>query len=125
MAETRGNYSRSTPDAGSRHAERRSVPRYRAAAGVEVFDPLANIRTLAQLSEISLHGAYITGRELLEQHAVFQMRILSDTRVIEVWARVVYVHPGTGVGVSFLKVDEIHKHSLKAWLAELAAAADC
>lgn len=124
MAETRGNDSRSSPDAGSRCAERRSVPRYRMAAGVEVFEPLTNVRVQASLSEISLHGAYVSGRELLPRHSVFQMRVLGEAGVVEAWARVVYVHPGVGMGVSFLKVEEKQTELLKAWLADLAAAAE-
>jgi hypothetical protein len=123
MGETRHGYSRSTQDAGSRYAERRSVPRYRATAGVEVFEPLANVRLLARLSEISLHGGYVSGPEPLPCHSVFQMRIVGDSGVVEAWARVVYVHPGVGMGVSFLKIEEKHVDTLKRWLDELAAAA--
>lgn len=124
MAEPRGNYSRSGPDAGSRYAERRSVPRYRMAAGVEVFEPLANVRILASLSEISLHGAYVSGAQPLPRHSVFQMRIFGESGAVEAWARVVYVHPGVGMGVSFLKIEEKQAELLKAWLADLAAAAE-
>jgi hypothetical protein len=122
MSDPRGNYSRSAPDAGSRYAERRSVPRYRIAAGAEVFEPLANIRISANLSEISLGGGYVSGPELLPRHAVFQMRIIGESGVVEAWARVVYVHPGIGMGVSFLKIEDPQVELLKSWLADLAAA---
>lgn len=122
MADTLGGYSNPAPDAGSRYAERRSVPRYRTSAPAEVLEPLAELRISGSVTEISLHGAYVSGAELLPAHAVFQMRIHGDKGMVEAWGRVVYVHPGAGMGVSFLKIEDRGRETLKSWLADLAAA---
>jgi len=122
MGEPRGGYSRTTPDAGSRYAERRRVPRYPATGEVEAFEPLTNARVWGRLTEISLSGCYASTAEPLPRHSVFQIRMIRDGEAVEAWARVVYMHPGQGMGISFLKVEEKQLGLLKTWLADLAAA---
>jgi hypothetical protein len=122
MGESRGGYSRSSVDAGSRYSERRSVPRYRAAGEAQLLEPLSNLRLAANLTEISLHGCYVSTAEPLPRHSVFQIRIERQGAAVDAWARVAYVQTGKGMGVSFLKIEAEAQQVLRAWLEELAAA---
>lgn len=53
--------------------------------------------------------------------ATFQLRIIRDSGRFDTWARVLYAHPGIGMGVAFFETAPEHKATIAEWIAELSA----
>jgi len=109
------------PDAGTRFAERRAVPRYPFVAVVELFEPIARIRLSGRTAEIGLNGCYVDALNPLPPKTVCQLRIERDRGNFETWARVVYVHAGIGMGVAFFDTAPEQRATITDWIAELSA----
>jgi hypothetical protein len=109
------------PDAGTRFADRRAVPRYPFVATVELYEPIGRIRLSGRTSEIGLNGCYVDILNPLPAKTVCQLRIERDCGRFETWARVVYIHPGIGMGVAFFETAPEHKATITDWIAELSA----
>ena len=109
------------PDAGARFAERRAVPRYPFVAPVELFEPICRVRLSGRTSQLSLGGCYVDVADPMPVKAVCQLRIEWDRGKFESWARVVYTHPGAGMGIAFFNTSAEQKATLADWLAEPSA----
>jgi hypothetical protein len=46
---------------------------------------------------------------------------LKDSGVVETDARVVYTHPGMGLGIQFVNTQEAERKILERWIEELKA----
>jgi hypothetical protein len=108
-------------EAGSRFAERRSVPRYRYVAGARIIEPLTQTRLRAQTSEISAKGCYIDKLDELAKNTVIQILIHRDSGAFESWARVAYVTPGIGTGIVFFDTLPAQQQTINGWIAEISA----
>jgi hypothetical protein len=109
-----------TIDAGSRFAERRSVPRYPFSGRAVVVEPLARVQLPAQVSEISVKGCYLESIDGLPKNVVVQVLIHRDDSTFESWGRVVYVHPGIGTGVAFFDPVPAQQKQIERWVAEIS-----
>lgn len=109
------------PDAGTRFAERRSVPRYPFVAAVELLEPIDRVRLSGRTSELGLNGCYVDVLNPLPHKTVCQLRIERDCGTFESWGRVVYTHPGIGMGVAFFDTSPEQKATIADWIAELSA----
>lgn len=109
------------PDAGTRFAQRRTVPRYPFVASVEILDILTRTRLVAQIVEISLKGCYLATLNPLESNSVIELRIRRDHEVFEALARVVRVEEGKGMGIAFLKIEPPQEHLLRQWITRLSS----
>lgn len=96
------DFSNGPVDAGARHAQKRSVPRYPLIAAVEIFEPLSGIRLDGRTTEIAANGCYVEVGNPLSPNTVVQVRIRRDRRDLRAWARVAYVHENSGMGLAFL-----------------------
>lgn len=99
--------------------DKRRVARYSLIATAEILDIDTTTRVNARVSEISLHGCYLDVLNPLPAGSVVAIRIVRDTGVFRTKARIVYIHPGFGMGVSFLETDPAEQAILEKWLAEL------
>jgi hypothetical protein len=113
------DYSQTLPDAGSRFANRRSVPRYPMTAAVEVYEPISNTRFSAHVSEISRKGCFVKAPNPLAANAIFQLRIVYGSETVETWGRAAYAKPGEGMGVAFLDTEQKDITVLESWIAKL------
>jgi PilZ domain len=109
------------PDAGTRFAERRAAPRYPFVAPAELFEPIARLRLSGRTSQLSLGGCYVDVQDPLPVKTVCQLRIEWDRGKFETWARIVYIHPGAGMGIAFFDTSPEQKATLADWLAEPSA----
>ena len=107
------------PDAGSRFAQRRSVPRFTFDAPVEMTDPITKSHAIGRVSEISQRGCFIEAQNLLGVDSVVQLRIHNNGNVFETWARVVHSRPEIGMGLYFLDVVPNQSRLLAGWLEGL------
>ena len=108
-------------EAGSRFAERRSVPRYPYVTGVLIIEPLTQTRLPAQTSEISAKGCYIDKLDELPKNTVVQILIRRDSGTFESWARVAYVTPGSGTGIAFFDTLPAQQQTIDRWIVEISA----
>lgn len=108
-------------EAGSRFAERRSVPRYPYAGDAQIIEALTQIQVSAKISEISARGCYVERLDELPKNTVIRIFIHRESETFESWARVAYVHPGTGTGIAFLDTTPAHQQMIDGWIADISA----
>src|SRR5207245_8261207 len=80
----------------------RSVPRYRFVATAVVTELSSGTRLPARTSELSINGCYIDTLNPFPDAALVRLRIIKDDRVFETPGRVLYCHPGFGMGIVFI-----------------------
>jgi hypothetical protein len=109
--------SESAPGGG-----RRRVPRHNFVATAEILDLTTQARVTARISEISLKGCYLDVLNPLPTETVIGLRIERDSGSFRTSARVIYVHPGIGMGVAFQDTDPGQGEILQKWLTEIETA---
>jgi hypothetical protein len=105
---------------GVDYANRRAVPRYAFIAEAELADDASSARMNVRTSELSLKGCYLDMLNLLPEGSTVHLRITKDTGIFECKGRVIYIHPGLGMGVAFTEMAPKDKAILDGWLAELS-----
>lgn len=107
-------------DAGSRFADRRSVPRYPFTGRAAILEPLAPVQLSAQVSEISVKGCYLESVDGLPKNTVVRVLIHRDDSTFESWGRVVYVHSGIGSGIAFFDTIPAQQKTIERWVLEIS-----
>jgi hypothetical protein len=102
-------------------AERRGVPRYSFSTSVMLTETTRGTRLPARTSELGLNGCYIDTLEPFPVGTPVWIRIFKDREVFESAGRVLYSHPGIGMGVLFVDPKPDQRPVLERWLADLAA----
>jgi hypothetical protein len=108
-------------DAGSRFSNRRSVPRYPFSSTAAITEPLSGTRLSASVSEISSKGCYLELLDEVLRNTFIQISIRRNDATFESWARVAYVHQGTGSGIAFVDTLAAQQRILDEWIAEISA----
>lgn len=98
----------------------RTVPRYRFIATVVATEVSSGTRLPARTSELSINGCYIDTLNPFPEATLVRLRIMKDDGVFETLARVLYCHPGFGMGIVFTDSTPDQRSLLEGWLAELA-----
>ncbi|MGH9774377.1 MAG: PilZ domain-containing protein [Candidatus Acidiferrales bacterium] len=104
----------------TRGSGRRLVPRYPFIAEAELLDVSSGSRIKARTSEISLRGCYIDILNIFPDGSLVQLKIIKDNGVFETKGKVIYTHPGLGMGVFFFETPRGQLHLLEEWIAEAA-----
>jgi len=94
---------------------------YRFIATVVVTEPSSGTRLPAKTSELSINGCYIDTLNPFPEATLVRLRIIKDDGVFETPGRVLYCHPGFGMGIVFIDSTPDQRALLEGWLAELAA----
>lgn len=105
----------------SSRPERRGVPRYRFVTTVVVTESSSGTRLPARTSELGLNGCYIDTLEPFPVGTSVRMRIFKDREVFESAGRVLYSHPGIGMGILFVDLTLDQRPVLERWVVDLAA----
>lgn len=100
----------------------RSVRRCALVASAEVTEPQSNTRLSARTSEIAIGGCYIDALNPFPAGTQVNLRISRDHGVFETKAKVVYCHPGCGMGLAFVAIPPDQRSILEDWLAEIITA---
>jgi hypothetical protein len=103
----------------SPHRERRAFPRYPFVADAELTDVNSAARLPARTTEVSLCGCYLELLNPLSPGTPIRLRLLTDEAIFETPGRVVYSHPGIGMGVAFLDTELEQRKVLWKWVSEL------
>ncbi len=106
--------------AGSERAERRSATRYPFVARAMVTDLSSGTRLPARISVLGLNGCYIDTLDLFPVGTLVRLRVFKGHAVFETLGRVLYGHPGIGMGIVFTDSTPDQRSLLEGWLAELA-----
>src|SRR5579863_8951042 len=104
-----------------KHAKQRSVRRCTLVAAAEVTEPNSGARISGRTSELAMRGCYIDALNPLPEGTIVYLRILRDQGTFEAKAKVVYCHPGFGMGLAFTEVSAIKKSILEDWLVEIVS----
>jgi len=104
---------------GSQRAPR-AVPRYRFIATAVVTELSSGTRLPARTSELSINGCYIDTLNPFPEATLVRLRIIKDDGVFETPGRVLYCHPGFGMGIVFTDSTPDQQSLLEGWLAELS-----
>jgi hypothetical protein len=113
----------SRPEGESRWAIKRSGPRFRVLAVVELSEPVGAFCVEARLKEISRKGCYVNTPNTIAVGTVLRVVISSEDLTFETNGKVLYVHEGVGMGILFIDTSDDQIEMLTSWLSELAGAA--
>ena len=101
--------------------ERRAVARFALIATVEMTEPSTDTRFSGRVSELSRNGCYVDVLNALPEGTLLQIRISRDRGTFATKGKIIYAHPGMGMGVTFLDTSPEQLKILDSWLAELSA----
>ena len=98
--------------------ELRRVPRYAFIATAELTEQKTDVRIATRVSELSLHGCYLDMMNPFPTDTIVLVKISAGDVVFQAKAKIIYVQPNLGAGVSFLEVTQENQTILQHWLAQ-------
>lgn len=96
--------------------ERRRSPRYAFAAKAEVIAENSGASATANVSELSPRGCRLDIKNPFPLNVPITVKISASGELFESKARIIYLQPGIGAGVSFLTIDPQSRAVLRRWL---------
>jgi len=111
-------------EAGSRFAQKRSVPRYPFAARAVIIEPLTRAEQSTKTSDISLNGCYLESVDQFPQSTIVRLRIEQGEQIVETWGRVAHVQEGLGTGIAFFEYPAEERLAIQGWIADMIAFLD-
>lgn len=97
--------------------EQRRTPRYTFIASAELIEQKTEVRIATRVSELSLHGCYLDMMNPFPQDTLVLVKIFAGEEFFHAKAKIIYVQPNLGCGVSFLEVEPDRLAVLGRWLA--------
>lgn len=97
--------------------EQRRTPRFTFIASAELIEQKTEVRIATRVSELSLHGCYLDMMNPFPQDTLVLVKIFAGEDFFHAKAKIVYVQPNLGCGVSFLEVEPQALAVLGRWLA--------
>ncbi len=85
----------------------------------QVVEIGSGVSVSTRVSDLGLGGCYLDTMTPLPVGAEVRLGLLKDRRVIEVNGKVIYSHPGLGMGVSFTDATPEQRFEIDRWVAEL------
>ena len=98
--------------------ELRRVPRYAFIATAELIEQKTDVRIATRVSELSLHGCYLDMMNPFPAETLVLVKISAGDIVFQAKAKIVYVQPNLGAGVTFLEVTPENQTILQRWLSQ-------
>src|ERR1700756_990500 len=96
--------------------EQRRTPRYTFIASAELIEQKTDVRIATRVSELSLHGCYLDMMNPFPQGTLVLVKIFAGEDFFQAKAKIVYVQPNLGAGLSFLEVEPEPLSVLQNWL---------
>jgi PilZ domain len=103
---------------------RRMVPRFPFIAEAEVVEMQGGARLTARMSELSAQGGYVDTLNPFPVDTEICLRIRHGGEMCEVPGRVLYTHPGYGMGVLFDDMRADQRAVVARWLTGSATEGD-
>jgi PilZ domain-containing protein len=104
------------------HDERRKSTRHTVSAVVKVVDVRSGTRLTTRASDLGLGGCYVDTLTPFPVGTQVALELLRDRTVIALTGKIVYSHPGLGMGIAFVDAEPEHRASLEEWLESLSQA---
>jgi hypothetical protein len=104
-------------EAGSRFAQKRSVPHYAFAARAVILEPLTRAEQSTRTSDISLNGCYLESVDQFPPNTVVRIRIEQGGQIVETWGRVAHVQAGLGTGIAFFEYPAEGRLTIESWIS--------
>jgi hypothetical protein len=98
--------------------ELRRTPRYTFIASAELIEQKTEVRIATRVSELSLNGCYLDMMNPFPQGTLVLVKIFAGDDFFQAKAKIIYVQPNLGCGVSFLEVDPASTPVLQRWLED-------
>lgn len=114
------NESGGMPAPASGGRERRRDPRYPFVAEARISDIDSGTEIKLRTSDLSITGCYLDSISPLPNGTDIVVKISRDDGLFETTGKVVYVHPGMGMGVRFTDTKPAQQAILARWIAEIA-----
>jgi hypothetical protein len=96
--------------------EQRRTPRFTFIASAELIEQKTDVRIATRVSELSLHGCYLDMMNPFPEGTQVLVKIFAGEDFFHAKAKIIYVQPNLGCGVSFLEVDSQPLAVLGRWL---------
>ena len=97
--------------------EQRRTPRFTFIASAELIEQKTDVRIATRVSELGLHGCYLDMMNPFPKDTLVLVKIFAGEEFFHAKAKIVYVQPNLGAGVSFLEVEPQPLAVLGRWLA--------
>ena len=98
-------------------SERRSSPRYRFIADVEIIEVASDTKLKARTSDLSIGGCFLDMLNPSPAGTEIRVTISHAGANFVAIGRVAFVVPNMGMGVAFTNVDGNQMEILQRWLA--------
>ncbi|MGB6545722.1 MAG: PilZ domain-containing protein [Candidatus Acidiferrales bacterium] len=102
------------------HDERRRSVRHTVSAVVQVVDTKSGTRLTTRASDLGLGGCYVDTLTPLPVGTEVKLGLHKDKVLIELTGKIVYSHPGLGMGIAFVEAASEHRAALEEWLNSLS-----
>lgn len=99
--------------------ERHRAPRYPFIATLELTDVESEKQLTARTRDLNLFGCFAESQETFPADTKVRLRILRSGLVASVLGKVVYVRPGSGMGIQFVTIEPNSLPIFEDWLASL------
>jgi hypothetical protein len=96
--------------------EQRRTPRYTFIASAELIEQKTDVRIATRVSELSLYGCYLDMMNPFTQDTLVLVKIFAGEDFFHAKAKIIYVQPNLGCGLSFLEVEPQPLAVLGRWL---------
>jgi PilZ domain len=104
--------------------ERRRDPRYQLVAEARVTEIGSSAESRVRISDLSVSGCYLDSFSPLPNGTDIVVKICRDNGIFETNGKVVFVHPGMGMGVHFTDTKPAQQAILLRWIAEISSFED-
>lgn len=98
--------------------ERRSAPRRAMVLDAEVVEIPRGAKFNARSADFSRTGCYIDTLNPISEGTEVRLRVTHHAEIFMALARIVYVSPGMGMGLTFTNVEDQQLACLDRWLSE-------
>lgn len=96
--------------------ERRRLPRYSFAANAEITADNPSAFATATVSELSLRGCRLNMKNPFPLNVPITVKISVAGEYFQSQAKIIYLQPGIGAGVTFLSIEPQSRAVLRRWL---------
>lgn len=96
--------------------ERRRSPRYSFAGKAQITADRPRASATANVSELSLRGCRLDIKNPFPLNVPITVKISAAGEHFESKAKIIYLQPGVGAGVSFLAIEPHSRDVLRRWL---------
>ena len=100
------------------YSRKRTVPRYTFVAVTEIIESTSQACSLGKTTRISSKGCYVETLNPLGVGTSLNMVISREQGSFTTKGKVIYVHPGLGMGIVFIAPAADQLKTLRSWFAE-------